>query len=75
MIEGRLKEEVCIFSKAEQSLQEVHVSESGSAETAQKKRDKKLRRAKSDALFLGRHRLKGFMFDLIVTFHVKRKII
>ncbi len=35
------KREVCIFSRAAHIKQEVHVSESGSAETALEKSDKK----------------------------------
>lgn len=46
---GRKKGKCVFFSRAGQSKQEVHVSESGSAETALKKSDKKV--VESDSLF------------------------
>lgn len=59
MSQGRQeKREVCIFSSATQIEQEVHVSESGSAETALDKSDKKMYKVISDALFSSVCRLK-----------------
>lgn len=65
---GRKKRgSVCFFSSAGQIEQEVHVSESGSAETAPERSDKE--RVKSHVLFLKCTQIKRLKFDLVVTSH------
>lgn len=74
MIEGRQKKgEVCIFSSAGQIEQEVHVSESGSAETALERSDKK--ELNQMHCLSTMDRLKRLKFDLTVTFHSIRKVL